>query len=652
MSTERENAPEQSRLMPPVGESYRRQRAYPLPLADIAPLLTAPPPVVLLDTARPGTHARFSYLFHSPLRTIEAHGIDDVPDALQLFDNTAQRYWLAGFISYEAGYALEERLGGATVRSIGGEQQPLLWFGVFDRPFVFDHHTGVWDRRPPCASAPADDRVDAGELSTELVDTLSYESYARYFATIRSLIERGDTYQVNYTFDKLVRTTASDFALYTGLRRAQPVPYGAYITTGDQVILSFSPELFFEQRGDRIRCKPMKGTAPRGRPGGVGEKAIRRGLAGDAKNRAENVMIVDLIRNDLGRICQTGSVRVPHLFDVETHPTLHQMTSTVTGRLRPDTHVSDIVRALFPCGSVTGAPKIRTMEIIRELEQGTRGAYCGAIGFSAPDRRAMFNIPIRTLQKRPGATDWCYRVGSGIVWDSEPESEWHECHTKTAFVTYPLPPFELVESLLWDGRLRHVRSHSERIARSAAQFGIPMTKRRFNELARHIAGELRGNDGRKVRIVLSPEGDLRWEAEPLGATPAATKSGMPTVAFSDTPIDSEHPLLYHKTTYRPWYADAVRRIRAEGVFDVLHRNTRGELTEGARSNVFVRLGGTLYTPPISCGILPGTLRSRMVRQGRCDECILTPDDLRRADAVYCGNAVRGLVEVRPAGAGQ
>jgi para-aminobenzoate synthetase/4-amino-4-deoxychorismate lyase len=466
--------------------------------------------------------------------------------------------------------------------------------------------------------------------------------YGRAIKRIKQYIAAGDTYQVNYTFDTRVSTQATPWGLYCALRNRQRVPYGAFVATDDVTILSFSPELFFQRRQSTIRTKPMKGTAPRGATPQE-DQSLREGLARDPKNRAENVMIVDLLRNDLGRICRTGSVRVERLFELETHPTLHQMTSTVRGALRPGTSFADIMRALFPCGSVTGAPKLRTMEIIAELERGHRGVYCGALGFVAPRGRAVFSVPIRTLQRTRGEHHWRYRVGSGVIWDSRADEEWRECETKTAMLTRQEPGFEVFESMLWQaGRYRYLGDHARRLVRSAGHFAFPCSTRRFIEFSRHAAQSFGDNRPRKVRVFLNSAGTMRWDAEVITN---GSETAAPTLLLSATPIDALEPLLYHKTTHRPWYQAAVERIRAHDCFDVIFTNRRGEVTEGARSNVFAEIRGKLYTPPVSCGILPGVLRGRLLESGACRERVLTVGDLRAAEALYCGNSVRGLVRV-------
>jgi para-aminobenzoate synthetase / 4-amino-4-deoxychorismate lyase len=451
--------------------------------------------------------------------------------------------------------------------------------------------------------------------------------------------------------------------LYRSLRERQPVPFGSLIKTGTTTIVSLSPELLFVNQDARIRVRPMKGTAPRGRFT-LEDTRIAAALAADAKNRSENIMIVDLLRNDLGKICSIGSVTTKNLFAVERHPTLHQMTSTVEGKLRRGVGLSEIFRALFPSGSVTGAPKLRAMEVLRELEHGTRGVYCGAIGYSSPSGRAVFSVPIRTLHKKPGARSWRYRVGSGIVWDSRAGAEWAECGDKCSFLTSANDDFQLFESILFSkGAFLYLRDHRLRLFDSARYFEFPASLAQWEKTAGEIVAALGGSPGEhKVRVFLDKSGRFSWDhaplisalrltqcTAPLNASPAEAAPTPRPVFLSRKPVDPASPFLFHKTTIRPWYSRDMELIARGTCFDVLHTNTEGAITEGARSNVFVQLNGALYTPPLECGLLPGVLRGRLLRSGKCSERILTSRDLRRAEALFCGNSVRGLVEVRFAG---
>jgi para-aminobenzoate synthetase/4-amino-4-deoxychorismate lyase len=471
---------------------------------------------------------------------------------------------------------------------------------------------------------------------------VSYVEYCQAIADIKAQIKEGNTYQVNYTFDVLVRAGCSPEVLYFYLRQFQQTPYCAFVKNIYGHVLSFSPELFFERQGQKILAMPMKGTAARG---GTQEEDTRsrEGLKTDTKNRAENLMIVDLLRNDLGRIAVAGSVAAPSLFDVETHPTLHQMTSLVQADLLAGITYPEMFRALFPCGSVTGAPKIRTMEIIQQVEKGGRGVYCGALGYISPEKRAVFSVPIRILQQSRGQRHWQYRVGSGIVWDSSTRGEWEEARVKMAFfATQSLPDFDLLETMLWDGRkIAFEKKHIARLLCSAKALKFCATRGGVNKFFIQMKSQLPAGQRVMLRLLLSKKGKLR--VEKFSLTPS---SGDPVAAISDTVLDSENALLQYKTTYRPWYDAAMARIKRGEIWDDIFLNQRGEVCEGARSNIFIEKGGKLYTPPAASGLLPGILRADLLENGKCAEKILMLSDLKSADAVYCGNSVRGLTRVR------
>lgn len=614
---------------------------YELPLHTLWPLLQDQTPFVLLDSARPDRHNRNSWVFVNPRHILSAETTGEVVPLLQEIDRYATEFWLAGYLAYEAAFALEPALA-SLARPRPPSTGPLGWFGVFTEPYIFDHLTGRWNRQLPLPrSARPAPAAAATRPCLKTVPALSETAYKRVIAAIKRFIAKGDTYQINFTYDVGVKTDSDAFAVYRALRENQPAPYCALVATGRGCMASFSPELFFRKAGRRMTVQPMKGTARRGRFLAE-DQAIRAALAHDEKNRSENLMIVDLMRSDLGKICATGSIAVPRLFAVETWPTLHQMTSTVTGRLRPATTYERIFTTLFPSGSVTGAPKIRSMEIIHALEKGVRGAYCGAIGYCGPRGDAVFSVPIRTLQSTSRQGRWRYRVGSGIVWDSQAAGEWRECAVKCDFLTPSRPDFDIFETLLWNGRLVYQKDHLLRLGRSARYFLYPLDVVALASLLDRIVCELRPAPPHKVRIFLNKKGGLRWDAAALGGSGAAEP---PPVVFSTHPLDERNPFLFHKTTHRPWYEADAAEILSGRCFDVVHLNTKGEITEGSRCNIFIRKAARLYTPAIGCGLLPGVLRNTLLRRGKCTEAVLKPADLKKADAVYCGNSVRGLTRV-------
>ncbi len=484
---------------------------------------------------------------------------------------------------------------------------PLMWFEVF----------AAREPYAPPSTLP---------LALHPTCTVPFTDYAHAITAIKRAIAAGDTYELNYTCDFTFTYPGDTAALFAALSPRQEVPYRFFCENAYETILSFSPELFFRLEGRTITMRPMKGTIRRG---ATPEEDARLAahLQTDTKNRAENAMIVDLVRHDLGQIARTGSVKVENLFSVETHPTLHQMTSTVRAELRPEIRLYDIFKAVFPCGSITGAPKKRTMELIASLEKGERGVYCGAIGVIEPNGAALFSVPIRTLQRRGTSPNWTCRAGGAIVWDSTPEAEWDEMHLKTDFLR---PPFQLLETLkVENGRPLFLAEHLTRLEGAARHFGFPYEPPKLGALT----------DG-MLRILLDDRGTFTLETRPLA-------SNLPTrrVVLAKEPLSSKNEFLAYKTTYAPWYTADRREIAAGKVFDVLHYNTEGYLTEGARSNIVLDLGGKLYTPPLSCGLLGGIGRADLIRRGICSERLLTLDDLRRARHVYCVNSVRGLLEV-------
>jgi para-aminobenzoate synthetase/4-amino-4-deoxychorismate lyase len=466
---------------------------------------------------------------------------------------------------------------------------------------------------------------------------------------IRDYIAAGDTYQVNYTYRLRFDAFGSIFGLYRRLRARQPVPYGALVGLPDGgAVLSFSPELFVRHTGDLLLTRPMKGTAPAGEDEAANAQRAAA-LALDPKNRAENLMIVDLLRNDLGRVAQTGSVAVPKLFEVTRFGAVLQMTSTVQARLRDDVTLNEVFAALYPCGSITGAPKRRTMEIIDELEPDPRGLYTGAIGWFDPPRDARpfgdfcLSVPIRTLALGPGAglRRGELGVGAGIVFDSDPQAEYAECQLKAGFLTGLSNEFELFETIKasWQDGPRHLDLHLERIGASAAWFGRPFDEKAARTLVVDACLGLPPQGGiHRLRLSLDAQGELA-----IASAPLAPLSEPVRVVLAETPTHSGDVFLRHKTSVRSRYDAAWRAAEAHGAFDALFFNERGELTEGGRSNVFVRLDGHWFTPPLSCGLLPGVMRTVMLGAPAwaARERVITRDMLEKADGIVVCNALRG-----------
>jgi para-aminobenzoate synthetase/4-amino-4-deoxychorismate lyase len=576
-------------------------------------------PTVLLESFSSGQNP-CSYRFDGLESVVTALTPDEIVPALQEVERAVERgLHAAGFVGYEAAAALNPDLAAEEQSEV-----PLVWFGIFR------------ERHECTAGAELAEQDDCG--ITPLETAIGLTDYNNAIAAIRKAIARGETYQVNFTTRQRFGFKGDPFALYRRMCKNQQAPFCAWIDTGTHRILSASPELFFSLDHDTLTMRPMKGTAPR-LPSTEADRAQREQLVASAKERAENLMIVDLVRNDLALIAESGSIEVPDLFHVETYPTLHQMTSTVTGRIRKDVGLIDIFRALFPCGSVTGAPKRRTMEIIRDLEKGPRGIYCGAIGFVSPGREACFSVAIRTvvLDMAPGTGE--IGIGSGITWDSVAENEYRECLAKSAFISRESGAFQLIETLRHDhdGYLLLDR-HLHRLAGSAARFGFKfdadVLRSRLDSLSRELNGV------HKVRVLLAADGDLTVEAELLATPDCQAAPGLIMVAQQR--VDSTKPLLYHKTTRRELYD--LERKRHPECFDVIFLNKREELTEGSYNNIVVSLGGELLTPEVSCGLLPGVLREELLDVGAIREAVLTLDDLHAADTIWMINSVRGWRE--------
>ncbi|HNQ35140.1 MAG TPA: aminodeoxychorismate synthase component I [bacterium] len=588
---------------------------------------------VLLEDLRPGRGRRRRLLFHDPVEIVRAEEPAAVPAALEkLQEALKQGFYVAGHLDYEAGYGLDP-FWEKRPKNRAAAGRPLLWFGVYRKP---DTCPNPADSRFPIPSRP----FYLGPLK---LDT-GWKEYARRAARVKEYIARGDVYQVNYTCRYRFDFRGDPLDLYRALHSRQSAGYAAFIRQGRLSILSLSPELFISLRGGLIVTRPMKGTAGRGRSPAEDAARVRR-LAASSKERAENLMIVDLLRNDLGRICRTGSVRVTGLYEIESYETLHQMTSTIEGRLKR-VDLPRIFAALFPCGSVTGAPKLRAMEIIAEIEKSPRGPYCGAIGWLGPGGRGLFNVAIRTLVIEDGRGEM--GVGGGLTWNSRPAAEYRECRLKGDFLesvqAKSTARFRLLETLRWQGRTYlYRREHLARLKNSAAFFGFQCDLGKVNRALDAFAGRLEGGEYR-VRLLLNRAGRIKIEAARLKETDAAP--GLSRAAFYPAPVNSQNPFLYHKTTRRRLYNRAHRLATDRGLFDFIFKNERGELTEGAITNLFIEKNGRFFTPPAACGLLNGIWRREfLAAHPTASERILHPEDLAAADAVYLGNSVRGAVRI-------
>ena len=523
-------------------------------------------------------------------------------DALAALDAAQQALndgsWIAGAISYEFGAMLQ----GIVERA----HDPLLILGAFDKPVrVNDAGNGAF-----ALSAP--------------LSRVSFDAYAHEISYILRRINDGEVYQVNYTVPFDAGFSGDPFALFAFLAPRARAPYSAFVECNGHAVVSISPELFLRLAGDRVSTKPMKGTAPLERIGDLQAE----------KNRAEHLMIVDLLRNDLSRICD--EVGVEDLFEVERYPTFATMTSTISGTLRTNVSLTDVLRAAFPCGSVTGAPKRAAMQHIAEVERDARGFYTGTIGFLSPGRTGWWNVPIRTLQIDCETRRARYDAGGGIVSDSGARSEWEEILLKSRFLAPAYDGFALLETFRAGANPSNVRAHLARLQRSGEAFGLRIDMAGV----KHAIADPAHSTGDRIVRVRVRDGDVEVSSEPVEAHAAVE------LCFSEERVRSDDPFLAHKSSWRPAHDAAASEARERGCFDAVLRNERGELTEGARTNIFVRKGNTLYTPPLSSGVLPGILRSRLISEGQAVERVLTQDDLESADAVLAGNSARGLLPAR------
>ncbi|WP_426266403.1 aminodeoxychorismate synthase component I [Sphingomonas sp. LHG3443-2] len=567
-------------------------------------------PFLLFDDARRGERAR---LYRRPVGEIRAERMEDVLPALDVLQAAVRGgAHAAGFLAYEAGYALDPALAEAARQGEG----PLLWFGFFkgfediDAAAMLPAPDGAWNGAPQ--------------------PRLSRDEYLAAVAEVHEQLRAGEHYQVNLTFPCTVAFQGNPAALYARLRQASQAGWGALIRHPGGWLLSCSPEQFFTLRSGVIEARPMKGTAAPDAPDAV--------LTQDAKSRAENLMIVDLLRNDLSRVAEPGSVAVPELFAIERYPTVTQMVSRVTAKLRPGLDAVDVLRTIFPCGSVTGAPKVAAMKALRTLEPHPRGAYCGSAGWIEPSGDAAFNVLIRTLEIGSNRAAATLGLGSGLVVDSVAADEWDECKSKGAFLTRDRPAIDLIETMRFDPSegVIELDRHLDRLMASAQALEF-----RFN---RHAArNELQAATFARrtpalARLLLSPSGTMAVEVRPL---PRA-RTEAANIKIVPLPVPSDDYRLRYKTTDRGFYDEA--RIRS-GADEVIFADGDGWLTEGSFTSLFVkREDGMLVTPPLSRGLIPGILRTKLIAEGKAVEGDLRREDLEGGFMV--GNMLRGLVKAR------
>ena len=533
-------------------------------------------------------------LFINPLKKIVAFNFDELKAAFAEIEELKKNFYLVGYLRYNA-------------FSKQSSDFPLLYFEVFNSYNIYK-------------------TKKTKKLLLNPTSCVNFCEYADAINKIKAEIANGNTYEVNYTYDFDVDYMGDEIELFDFLLEKQKTPYNFYLKNEYDTVLSFSPELFFTLNNNHILTKPMKGTIKRGHTIEEDKKFIEF-LRNDEKNRAENVMIVDLLRNDLGKIAQTGTVKVSKLFEIETHKTLHQMTSQIEADLKKGTTLFDIFNAIFPCGSITGAPKISTMRIISEVEKCDRNIYCGAIGMISPNE-TVFSVPIRILQKTNKQKVFKYRVGGAIVWDSEIQDEWEETLTKSKFLN---DEFQIIETMkIENGEILYQNEHFERMQKTAKHFCFKFEKPTIPIQKANCI----------LRVLLNKDGKFDFEYKNM-----VSKNQSKKIAISPIVQDSKNEFLYYKTTYRPYFYDSFQRIKNGEIFDEIFFNEKGELTEGSRSNIVLQIGDKLFTPPINCGLLNGIYRQKLLNEGKCFEQILYKKDLLQAEKIYCINSVRGMIEV-------
>ncbi|NML65169.1 aminodeoxychorismate synthase component I [Hymenobacter sp. RP-2-7] len=582
-----------------------------------------------MDNNREGGE-QLSYLFFELSRFYTATSPSEMEAQLAAIEACVQAGdYAVGYFSYELSYVLHPRL---RERLPAERTVPLFCVGIYRQRLV------VRDKVLEAALASFVQHDDAYILNCQL--NMPKAQYLERLRRVQEHLYQGDTYQVNYTLKYKFTHGGSPLKLYAELRQRQRVAYGAFLDFPGLTVLSRSPELFVQKTGEDLCTKPMKGTSERGKTPELDARNAAF-LLQDEKSRAEHVMIVDLLRNDFSRLSQRGTVKTTGLFEVQTYETVHQMVSTVTARVAKNLSLISLLRGVFPSGSITGAPKVRTMELIRDLETEPRGVYTGALGYVGPDGSLGLNVPIRTLALWPDGQGEM-GVGSGIVSDSDPEAEYAECRLKGQFFTRGFTEFSLLESLLFDNGYGQLAKHLVRLGKSAATLGfsvdLPQLQRDLLRQAAALSAPT------KVRVVLAKSGHYTIESLVLDSLGNEEKKVM----VAPQPIrPAQHVLPQHKTSRRAFYQAMYATYRRHGYYDVLFVNEQGEITEGTFNNVFIRVGAAWYTPPVACGVLPGIQRQCLLESSDIEatEKVLSVEDLHQADAIYLTNAVRGVVQV-------
>lgn len=588
-------------------------------------LALAQPNSVLLETTLPSQDETRTFLFSKPVEVLAANTFNDLESLIKKIDSYIERgFYLAGYLSYEAGYLFEE--GFRRPLENFPFAFPLAWFGVYENPRITESTAN--------SISPQQDSFAIHSLSMNL----SQAEYEEKVLKILDYIKRGETYQVNFTFRVGFDLEGNPFHLYEALKKRQRVAYSAIVHDGKRQILSLSPELFFKRKNNTLLARPMKGTSPRGKSE-LDDRNLLKELSQDSKTKAENSMIVDLIRNDFGKIAKLGTVQVEKLRQIEKYETLFQMTSTVKSTLKESVDYYQLFKALLPGGSITGAPKYRTMQIIQELESTFRDVYTGAIGFISKEE-AIFNIPIRTIVLENGKGTM--GVGSGIVWDSNPKREYEECIVKQRFLLGAIP-LQLIESiLLRNGKPTLLSLHLQRLEKSANFFGFSYNEEEIvNAITQYSKDKIDKSSKVKLRLELFRDGKLQLEHSNI----QIQKKSLGRIKLSQVRINSKNIFQSHKTTIRKTYNEEYKRAMKEGFIDFVFLNEKEEVVETSIYNLFIKKDNQYYTPPLSSGALPGVMREYLLKKGKLKEKTLTIADLQFADRVYLCNSVRGIMRV-------
>lgn len=603
------------------------------------------------EAGRPPVRAAFE----APLRVLQAQHVSEVKPLLEAVEQAAQAgHWCVGYVRYEAAPAFDAAFQVQAGASSDPSATPLAWFGVFEAPVDggLGAGTPTHPKNPIQSQSHALDELDPAQAPASLAQAswegeLPRPAFDRAVQYIHEAIAQGRYYQLNFTHVlKGQLTQGTPWDLFMALRRAQPGAYSAFIDSGPEQVLSVSPELFFDWNGKRLLTRPMKGTAQRGATA-LADQAQAQTLRESDKERAENVMIVDLLRNDVSRIAQAHSVQVPKLFALEALPSVWQMTSDVTAQTQAGTQLVDVFAALFPCGSITGAPKVQAMRDIAELEAGPRGVYCGAVGVVRPGAQAgqvdaTFNVAIRTVVARSteAGTELACGIGSGITTYAQAEGEWQEWQHKRAFLDRASQPFDLLETLgLHQGQVRHLELHLNRMADAALHFGYPFDRARVHAALMQTA-QAHPQGAWRLRLLLQPHGQPTVQAFALAATPEPV-----VLALAHRPMAEAYgEFVRYKTTRRAHY-EAFEPSEA-GIFDTLLWNNQHELTECTRGNVALLIDGQWLTPSLDSGLLNGVGRQHWLAQGRIREAVLHTSDLPQAQGVAFFNSLRGWLEAR------